>query len=152
MLLNKERMLKKMEEFKLDARHRGLPGECELLVGFSKPYPLHVPIFFMESFALFPRRADISPALIIGTVDVSWAARFPSWIKEIYTFGNPYFVLPGREPMEGEIKFMKMMDDRRRGTLRLPERRSSKPSRTRGWTRERSGLTRRVFIPGLVKR
>ncbi len=115
MLANKERMLQKMDQFKLDAVIAAYPENVSYLSDFQSHIPYMYRHLFMESFALFPRRTDISPAMIIMTVDASWAARFPTWIKEVYTFGNPYYDLdPEGKPMEGEAKFMKMMDDRQK--------------------------------------
>jgi Xaa-Pro aminopeptidase len=66
----------------------------------------------VESFALFPRRADIAPALIIGKGDIAWAARYPSWMKEVYTFGNDvYFVHSEGTLSEGEKRFKAVLDD-----------------------------------------
>ena len=42
----------------------------------------------VESFALFPADPDIAPTLIVSKSDISWAARYPSWMPEVYTFGN----------------------------------------------------------------
>lgn len=67
----------------------------------------------VESYALFPRRADISPALIILTHDVAWAARYPTWVEEVYIFGNPeYVVFPEGTLSKGEAKFKQILDVR----------------------------------------
>ncbi len=66
----------------------------------------------MESFALFPRREDTAPALIVSKSDISWAARYPSWMKEVYTFGNDvYFTYPEGTLSEGEQRFKEISDD-----------------------------------------
>jgi Xaa-Pro aminopeptidase len=115
MLLNKERALKKMAEFKMDALIAAYPENVSYLSDLQSHIPYMYRHLFMESFALLPRRADVSPALIVGTVDASWPARFPTWIQETYTFGNPYYDRdPEGKPMEGEANFMKMMDDRQK--------------------------------------
>jgi len=96
MLLNKERMLQKMKEFNLDAVIASHPENVSYLADFQSHLPYMYRFLNVESFALFPRRADISPALIISKGDIAWAARYPSWMPEVYTFGNPYyFVYPG---------------------------------------------------------
>ena len=104
MLANKERILQKMDQFKLDAVIAAYPENVSYLSDFPESYPLHVPSSLHGKFRpVSPAGTYISPAIIIMTVDASWAARFPTWIKEVYTFGNPYYDLdPEEKPMEGK--------------------------------------------------
>jgi Xaa-Pro dipeptidase len=112
MLVNKERMLRKMEEFNLDVLIASHPENVSYLADFQSHLPYMYRFLNVESFALFPRRADISPALIIGKGDIAWTARYPSWMKEVYTFGNDvYFVHPEGTLSEGEKRFKAMLDD-----------------------------------------
>ena len=112
MLVNKERMLRKMEEFNLDVLIASHPENVSYLADFQSHLPYMYRFLNVESFALFPRRADIAPALIIGKGDIAWAARYPSWMKEVYTFGNDvYFVHPEGTLSEGEKRFKAMLDD-----------------------------------------
>lgn len=112
MLVNKERMLRKMEEFNLDVLIASHPENVSYLADFQSHLPYMYRFLNVESFALFPRRADIAPALIIGKGDIAWAARYPSWMKEVYTFGNDvYFVHPEGTLSEGEKRFKGMLDD-----------------------------------------
>ncbi len=113
MLVNKERMLQKMEQFNLDVLIASHPENVSYLADFQSHLPYMYRFLNVESFALFPRRPDIAPALIIGKGDVAWAARYPSWMKEVYTFGNDvYFVYPEGTLSEGEKKFKAMLDDK----------------------------------------
>ncbi len=112
MLFNKERALQKMEEFKLDAIIASHPENVSSLGDFQSWLPYMYRFLNVESFALFPRRADIAPALILSKGDIAWAARYPSWMKEVYSFGNDvYFVSPEGTLMEGEKKYKEILDD-----------------------------------------
>lgn len=77
MLANKERILQKMEEFNLDAIIASHPENVSYLGDFQSHLPYMYRFLNVESYALFPRRADIAPCLIIASVDAAWAARFP---------------------------------------------------------------------------
>ena len=113
MLLNKERMLQKMEEFNLDVVIASHPENVSYLADFQSQLPYMYRFLSVESFALFPRRSDIAPALIVSKGDVAWAARYPSWMPEVYTFGNPHYVVHSAEAMsEGEKKFKQILDNR----------------------------------------
>jgi Xaa-Pro dipeptidase len=113
MLVNKERMLQKMEQFNLDVLIASHPENVSYLADFQSHLPYMYRFLNVESFALFPRRPDIAPALIIGKGDVAWAARYPSWMKEVYTFGNDvYFVYPEGALSDGEKKFKAMLEDK----------------------------------------
>jgi Xaa-Pro aminopeptidase len=113
MLVNKERTLQKMEQFNLDVLIASHPENVSYLADFQSHLPYMYRFLNVESFALFPRRPDIAPALIIGKGDVAWAARYPSWMKEVYTFGNDvYFVYPEGALSEGEKKFKAMLEDK----------------------------------------
>ena len=106
MLVNKERMLQKMEQFNLDVLIASHPENVSYLADFQSHLPYMYRFLNVESFALFPRDPAIAPALIIGKGDVAWAARYPSWMKEVYTFGNDvYFVYPEGTLSDGEKKF-----------------------------------------------
>jgi Xaa-Pro aminopeptidase len=101
-----------MDEFNLDAIIASHPENVSYLADFQSHLPYMYRFLNVESFALFPRRADIAPALIIGKGDIAWAARYPSWMKEVYTFGNDvYFVHPEGTLSEGEKRFKAMLDD-----------------------------------------
>ena len=111
MLVNKERMLQKMEEFNLDAIIASHPENVSYLGDFQSQIPYMYRFLYAESYALFARRADIAPAMIIMAVDAVWPARFPTWIQEIYTFGNPNWdVDPQGNLTEGEKKFKEILD------------------------------------------
>lgn len=113
MLVNKERMLQKMGEFNLDAVIASHPENVSYLADFQSHLPYMYRFLNVESFALFPRRADIAPALIVSKGDIAWAARYPSWMPEVYTFGNPYyFVYPEGTLSEGEKRYKAFLDDR----------------------------------------
>jgi Xaa-Pro dipeptidase len=112
MLVNKERMLQKMEEFKLDALIAFHPENVSYLADFQSHLPTMYRFLNVESFALFPRGKEIAPSLIISKGDVAWAARYPSWIKEVYFFGNKaYAVHPGGTLSEGEKRYKEILDD-----------------------------------------
>lgn len=115
MLLNKGRMLQKMEEYNLDAVIASHPENVSYLSDFQSQLPYMYRFLNVESFALFPRRSDIAPALIVSKGDVAWAARYPSWMPEVYTFGNPFYIVHAEEAMsEGEKKFKQILDRRDR--------------------------------------
>ena len=106
MLLNKERLLQKMQDFNLDVVIASHPENVSYLADFQSQLPYMYRFLNVESFALFPRRADVAPALIVSKGDVAWAARYPSWMPEVYTFGNPHYVVHSAETMsEGERKY-----------------------------------------------
>jgi Xaa-Pro dipeptidase len=112
MLVNKERMLQKMEEFKLDVIIASHPENVSYLSDFQSHLPYMYRFLNVDSFALFARRADIAPALIVSKGDVAWVARYPSWMKEIYTFGNDvYFTYPEGPLSGGEKRYAEILDD-----------------------------------------
>ena len=113
MLLNKERMLQKMEEFSLDVMIASFPENVCYLSDFQSHRPAMYRFYHdVESFALFPGKEDIAPALIVAKTDLAWAARYPSWMEEVYTFGNPsYIVYPEGTLSEGEAAFKTFLDD-----------------------------------------
>ena len=82
MLLNKERALQKMAEFKMDALIAAYPENVSYLSDLQSHIPYMYRHLFMESFALLPRRADVSPALIVGTVDASWPPGSPRGLRK----------------------------------------------------------------------
>jgi Xaa-Pro aminopeptidase len=113
MLFNKDRMLRKMEEFQLDAVIATHPENVSYLADLQSQLPYMYRFLNVESFALFPRRSDIAPALIISRGDVAWAARYPSWMPDVYTFGNPFYIVYSEDTMSKEEKrFTEILDDR----------------------------------------
>lgn len=113
MLVNRERMLQKMEEFNLDVVIASHPENVSYLADFQSQLPYMYRFLNVESFALFPRRTDISPALIVSKGDVAWAARYPSWMPEVYTFGNPFYVIYDEAAMsQGERKYKEILDNK----------------------------------------
>jgi Xaa-Pro dipeptidase len=113
MLFNKDRMLGKMEEFQLDAVIATHPENVSYLADLQSQLPYMYRFLNVESFALFPRRADIAPALIISRGDAAWAARYPSWMPDVYTFGNPFYIVYSEDTMTKEEKrFTEILDDR----------------------------------------
>ena len=127
MLANKERMLQKMEQFDLDVIIASHPENVSYLSDFQSHLPYMYRFLNVESYALFPRRKDIEPALVITRVDVAWAARYPTWVREVYPFGNRYYhVFPEGTLSEGkrDINRSWMTPN---DMLRLPEKLSSKP-------------------------
>lgn len=113
MLFNRDRMLRKMEEFRLDAVIATHPENVSYMSDLQSQLPYMYRFLSVESFAFVPRRADIAPALIVSRGDVAWAARYPSWMPEVYTFGNPFYVVHSEDTLsEGEKRFRRMLDDR----------------------------------------
>jgi Xaa-Pro aminopeptidase len=113
MLFNKDRLLGKMEEFQLDAVIATHPENVSYLADLQSQLPYMYRFLNVESFALFPRRSDIAPALIISRGDVAWAARYPSWMPDVYTFGNPFYIVYSEDTMSKEEKrFTEILDDR----------------------------------------
>ena len=147
MLLNKERMLQKMEEFNLDVVIASHPENVSYLADFQSHLPYMYRFLNVESFALFPRRADIAPALIVSKSDVSWAARYPSWMPEVYTFGNDgYTVYPGGTLSEGEKRFKEMLDDHDRHAAAAGEA-IVKALKAKGLDKGRIGLDEKNIYP-----
>lgn len=113
MLFNRDRMLQKMEAFRLDAVIATHPENVSYMSDLQSQLPYMYRFLSVESFAFVPRRADIAPALIVSRGDVAWAARYPSWMPEVYTFGNPFYVVHSEDTLsEGEKRFRRMLDDR----------------------------------------
>jgi Xaa-Pro dipeptidase len=112
LLANRERIHAKMEEFDLDCLIASHPENVSYLSDFQSHHPYMYRFFNLESFALFPRGDDCAPALIISVGDAAWAARFPTWMEEVYLFGNrSYTVTPGGTLSPGEAAFKRMFDD-----------------------------------------
>ncbi|HYB19615.1 MAG TPA: aminopeptidase P family N-terminal domain-containing protein, partial [Thermodesulfobacteriota bacterium] len=140
MLANKERILQKMEEFNLDAIIASHPENVSYLSNFQSHLPYMYRFLNVESYALFPRRADIAPCLIIASVDAAWAARFPSWVQEVYTYGNPeYVVYPEGTLSEGEKKYKQILDDRSKNAP-SPGQAIAKALKDKGLDKGRIGL------------
>ncbi len=115
MLANKERMLQKMEQFDLDAIIASHPENVSYLSDFQSHLPYMYRFLNVESYALFPRRKDIEPALFVTRVDVAWTARYPTWVSEVYPFGNRYYhVYPEGTLSEGEKRYKQTLDDSER--------------------------------------
>ncbi len=113
MLFNKDRLLGKMEEFKLDAVIATHPENVSYMADLQSQLPYMYRFLNVESFALFPRRSDVAPALIVSRGDVGWAARYPSWMPDVYTFGNPFYIVYSEDTMsKGEERFRQILDDR----------------------------------------
>jgi len=115
MLANKERILQKMEQFDLDVIIASHPENVSYLSDFQSHLPYMYRFLNVESYALFPRRQEIEPALIITRVDIAWAARYPTWVREVYPFGNRFYhVYPEGTLSEGEKKYKQILDDTER--------------------------------------
>ena len=115
MLANRERILQKMEEFDLDVIIASHPENVSYLSDFQSHLPYMYRFLNVESYALFPRREDIEPALIITRVDIAWAARYPTWVREVYPFGNRFYsVYPEGTLSEGEKRYKEILDDEAR--------------------------------------
>ncbi len=147
MLVNKERMLQKMEEFNLDVLIASHPENVSYLADFQSHLPYMYRFLNMESFALFPRREEIAPALIVGKSDISWVARYPTWMKEVYTFGNDvYFVYPEGTLSEGEKRFKEISDDHDRHAG-APGDAIVKALKAKGLDKGRIGLDHKNIYP-----
>jgi len=152
MLVNKERMLQKMEEFNLDVIIASHPENVSYLADFQSHLPYMYRFLNMESFALFPRREDIAPALIVSKSDISWAARYPSWMKEVYTFGNDFYaVYPEGTLSEGEMRFKEISDDHARHTAAAGDV-IVKALQQKGLDKGRIGLDQKNVYPDTMER
>ena len=115
MLFNKSRMLEKMDEFKLDAVVASFPENVSYMSDLQSQLPYMYRFLGVESFAFFPRRPDFAPALVVARGDLAWVARYPSWMSDIYVFGNrAYAVHSGGTLSEGEDRFRRVLDDQDR--------------------------------------
>ncbi|MBI5969446.1 MAG: aminopeptidase P family protein [Deltaproteobacteria bacterium] len=147
MLVNKERMLQKMEDFNLDVLIASHPENVSYLADFQSHLPYMYRFLNVESFALFPKRADIAPALIISKGDIAWAARYPSWMPEVYTFGNPFYnVNPEGTLSEGEAKYKQFLDDHAKAAPTAGEA-IVKALKQKGLDRGRIGLDEKNVYP-----
>jgi len=147
MLVNKERMLQKMKEFNLDVLIASHPENVSYLANFQSHLPYMYRFLNVESFALFPRRADIAPALIISKGDIAWAARYPSWMPEVFTFGNPFYnVNPEGTLSEGEARYKQILDDHGKAALTAGEV-IVKALKQKGLDRGRIGLDEENVYP-----
>ncbi|MDH4265331.1 MAG: Xaa-Pro peptidase family protein [Deltaproteobacteria bacterium] len=147
MLLNKERMLQKMDEFNLDVIIASHPENVSYMADFQSQLPYMYRFLNVESFALFPRRSDIAPALIVSKGDIAWAARYPTWMPEVYTFGNSFYVVHAEETMsEGEKKFKQMLDNRNKHAHSAGEV-IVKALKQKGLDRGRIGLDEKNLYP-----
>jgi len=147
MLLNRERMLQKMEEFNLDVIIASHPENVSYMADFQSQLPYMYRFLNVESFALFPRRSDIAPALIVSKGDIAWAARYPTWMPEVYTFGNSFYVVHAEETMsEGEKKFKQMLDNRNKHAHSAGEV-IVKALKQKGLDRGRIGLDEKNLYP-----
>jgi Xaa-Pro aminopeptidase len=140
MLANKERILEKMKEFNLDVIIASYPENVSYLADFQSHLPYMYRFLGVESFALFAKSNDIAPALIISVVDVPWAARYPSWIEEVYTFGSPFYIVcPEGALSAGETKYKEILDDHRKNAPSAGEA-IAKALKEKGLQKGRIGL------------
>jgi Xaa-Pro dipeptidase len=148
MLANKERILQKMEEFDLDVIIASHPENVSYLADFQSHLSYMYRFWNVESYALFPRMSDIAPALIISGGEVAWAARYPSWVEEVYTFGHSFYVVsPEGSLSKGESKFKQIMDDKTKHSPFAGET-IVKAVKQKGLERGRIGLDERNVYPG----
>ena len=99
MLVNKERMLQKMEEFDLDVIIASHPENVSYLADFQSQLPYMYRFLNVESFALFPRSSDIAPALIIvGCLMMSSVVKI-EWTE--FSEGLPAFLTIIIMPLSG---------------------------------------------------
>jgi len=147
MLLNKKRMLGKMEEFKLDVIIASHPENVSYIADFQSQAPYMYRFLNLESFALFPRDPGISPCLILSKFDLSWPSRFPAWVNEIYAFGNPHYsVYPEGTPSKGERRFIEILEDQARFAPTAGEA-IVKALRQKGLDKSRIGLDGKNLLP-----
>ena len=113
MLANKRRIIQKMEKYDLDAIIASHPENVSYLSDYQSHMPYMYRFFNVRSYAIFPRRDDISPVLIIPAGDAAWEARFPSWFKEVYTIGNPFYIISSEGTLnKEEKKFKRILDNK----------------------------------------
>ena len=147
MLLNKERMLEKMDAFNLDAIIASHPENVSYMADFQSQLPYMYRFLFVESFAFFPRQPGIAPALFVSKSDVAWPARYPTWMPEVYTFGNPFYAVHAADAMSaGERKFKQLLDDRDKHGLTAGQA-IVKALRQKGLDRGRIGLDEKNLSP-----
>jgi len=147
MLANKQRILQKMEEFDLDVIIASHPENVSYLSDFQSHLPYMYRFLNVESYALFPRRLDIEPCLIITRVDIAWAARYPTWVREVYTFGNRFYsVYPEGTLSEGEKRYKQILDDQERYAPTAGEA-IVKALKKKGLDRGRIGLDEKNLYP-----
>lgn len=140
-------MLQKMDEFNLDVIIASHPENVSYMADFQSQLPYMYRFLNVESFALFPRRSDIAPALIVSKGDIAWAARYPTWMPEVYTFGNSFYVVHAEETMsEGEKKFKQMLDNRNKHAHSAGEV-IVKALKQKGLDRGRIGLDEKNLYP-----
>jgi Xaa-Pro dipeptidase len=148
MLANKERILQKMEEFDLDVIIGSHPENVSYLADLQSHIPYMYRFWNAESYALFPRRSDISPALIISVGDLGWAARYPSWVKDLYIFGNTFYIVsPEAVLSEGETRFKQYLDNKARHS-RSPGEALVRALKEKGLENGRIGLDEKNVSPG----
>jgi Xaa-Pro aminopeptidase len=112
MLFNRARMLQQMDEFKLDAVIASFPENVSYLSDLQSQLPYMYRFLGVESFAFFPRSPELAPALVVARGDLAWAARYPSWMRDVYVFGNRNYVVHSEATLsEGEKQFRRMLDD-----------------------------------------
>ena len=147
MLANKERMLQKMEEFNLDAIIASHPENVSYLSDFQGHGSSMYRFLGAESFALFPRRADIAPALFIRAGDGFFATECPSWMEETYTFGNSYYIVHSEEAMsKTEAGVKQILDDHEKNAPSAGEV-IAKALKQKGLDKGRIGLDEKNLNP-----
>jgi len=152
MLVNKERMLQKMEEFDLDVMIASFPENVSYLADLQNHLPFMYRFWNIESYALFPRRTDIRPALILSVADLSCTARFPSWMEEVYFFGNPFYIVsPEGSLSQGESRFKQMVDDKSKH-FSSPGEAIVGALKEKGLEKGRIGLDEKNVSPGTRER
>jgi len=153
MLANKQRIRQKMEEFNLDVIIASFPENVSYLTDFQSHRPAMYRFYHdVESFAIFPRREDISPALFVAKTDLAWIARYPSWVEEVYTFGNPFYLIdPEGTLSEGEARFKKILEDHSKNAPSAGEA-IVKALKQKGLDKGRIGLDEKNVSPSTRER
>ncbi|HWP60356.1 MAG TPA: Xaa-Pro peptidase family protein [Candidatus Acidoferrales bacterium] len=88
MLYNKERLHALMDRFGLEAMVAATPENIFYLSGFTSWSQGAYKYGNSQSYVVYPRDPNKSPALLTGGGEAGYAALEQVWLKEVYTFGR----------------------------------------------------------------
>ncbi len=152
MYLNVDRARGLMKEHRIDALVASTPENVTYLAG-TVGWANKVYAYSVHMFAIFPREAGTSPALVVPGQEQTYVSAQDSWIKDHYTFGGKSALIqpPGASASsrEGEI-FLGMLNNGARRE-KGPAAALAQALRERGLDRARLALDQERVTPNVRK-
>ncbi|MFP6871028.1 MAG: Xaa-Pro peptidase family protein [Nitrospinota bacterium] len=150
MYLNEERARGLMMDHNIDVLVASTPENVTYIAG-TWGWSNKVYVYSVHMFAVYPRDAGTSPALIVPGQEVTYTSMQQSWIKDLYTFaGKSALIQPpgeGAQTPEEEIYLGMYNNDARRE--KSPGAALAMALRDRGLDKSRIALDQERVMPNV---